>query len=186
MKQQEAPPQRPANEPDSPAATSATGVYAQMVVHPAHLIRRTYQVFLSCFEMSLGKFDLTPVQWILLATVHDHPGKGIATVASMAAVDKASAGRTVARLADRGLMHVEQNARDHRGKMLALTDAGRTLVAQVMPSTLALHDDLLAQLSPDEREIFLAALRIYVERSNDVSRAPHLVAPDAVTGDPAG
>lgn len=62
------------------------------------------------------------------------------------------------RLEARGLLLRTPDPDDRRNKVIALTDAGRSLLAACRVSIRALEDDLLADLTPGQRKTFLATL----------------------------
>jgi len=50
------------------------GDFRVLTDHPAHLIRRSYQVFLYFFDEAMAGLKLSPVSWIILATTRNFPG----------------------------------------------------------------------------------------------------------------
>jgi DNA-binding MarR family transcriptional regulator len=62
------------------------------------------------------------------------------------------------RLEARGLLRRTPDPADRRNKVVALTSAGRDLLAACRASIRALEDDLLAELAPAERVALLATL----------------------------
>lgn len=139
---------------------------------PGHLIRRCHQIAVALFMDRCREQALTPIQFAVLSAVDANPGADQASVAGMVALDRATSGDVVARLAERGLLKREVNAKDKRMRSLLLTDEGRTVLAAVLPQVEAVQDGLLAPLSDQEAEAFLVALKKIAEHHNDVSRAP--------------
>lgn len=151
-------------------------LFAELMEHPAHLIRRSFQIFLSVFESEVGVFDITPVQWIMLATIYSFPGLEMTRLAGLAAVDKTSCGRAVSKLHDRGLVQVSPILEDRRQKRLSATQAGENMIIQALPGVRKLKGRLLGALSQKEQEAFNEALRVFVDRNNNQSRAPQRIA----------
>jgi DNA-binding MarR family transcriptional regulator len=63
------------------------------------------------------------------------------------------------RLEEAGLVTREPDPSDRRGTLIALTDAGRARIDAVTDAHLANEAELLAALSPDERDQLAALLR---------------------------
>lgn len=148
-------------------------LYAEMVQHPAHLIRRTFQIFLSAFDLDLGQTGLTPVQWMILATVYSFPGIDMTRLAGLAAVDKTSCGRAVAKLADGGLIRLSADKTDGRQKRLSLLPEGQRMVVSALPGARKMRERLLVAFTSQERTAFLSILKTFVTKNNEQSRAPH-------------
>ena len=67
------------------------------------------------------------------------------------------------RLEDRGLLHRTPDPDDRRNRIVALTDAGRTLLADCRRDVRAMEADLLSTLSAADRTAFVRALSTLAE-----------------------
>jgi DNA-binding MarR family transcriptional regulator len=136
---------------------------------PGHLIRRAHQIAVSVFFDKLGR-DVTPVQYAVLRLLQDRPGIDQATLAQEVALDTSSTADIAARLEAKGWIAREVMARGQRS--LSLTDAGRDVLARLVPGIHALQQTLLGRLSEREQAEFMRLLRKFVELNNELSRAP--------------
>jgi DNA-binding MarR family transcriptional regulator len=67
------------------------------------------------------------------------------------------------RLEDRGLLHRTPNPDDRRNRIVTLTDAGRTLLADCRRDIRAMEANLLSTLSAADRTAFVRALSTLAE-----------------------
>lgn len=141
---------------------------------PGHLVRRLNQISVALFHERMAELglSLTPVQFAALSALHLHPGTDQATVSGLVAYDRATLGKVIDRLEDRGLVRREVSRTDRRAKRLELTSEGRTLLETARPHVEALQDDMLSGLDAGERDTFLALLAKVTMAGNARSRAP--------------
>ncbi len=147
--------------------------------HPAHLVRRSYQIFLSVFERELGEKGVTPTMLIIMAVLHEHPGIDLSTLAYAAAVDKSSCGRNVTRLEKMGVLKVARSFSDARQKVIFLTAEGRELLFACRHGIDSVETALLSVFSEEERKTFMDILLKFAVRNNELSRAPFRAVEDA-------
>jgi len=138
--------------------------------HPAHLIRRSYQVFLYAFDEAMAGLKLSPVSWIIIATTHSFPGLSVTEVARRAAVDKASCGRTASSLERRGLLRIKKSDTDQRQKLLDLTPAGELLYAKAFGRVERLRSLLLDDLALEEQHQLLTTLTVFLQATGKNTR----------------
>jgi MarR family transcriptional regulator, temperature-dependent positive regulator of motility len=141
---------------------------------PGHLIRRLNQISTGLFQdrMSALGFDLTPVQFAALATLRDRPDIDQATLAGLIAHDRATIGGVLDRLQAKGLVDRRTDPGDRRARLVRLSAPGQDLLSQVLPHVQALQGDILAGLSPEERDLFTALAARVARAGNALSRAP--------------
>lgn len=139
--------------------------------HPAHLIRRSYQIFLYCFDEAMAGLNLSPVMWIMIATARNYPGLSVTELARYAVVDKASCGRTATVLERRGLMLIRKSDCDGRKKTLELTMTGEALAEEGASRVNHLQSLLLDHLDGGERQQFTEGLANYVRKSSMFMRS---------------
>ena len=123
-----------------------------------HLIRRLHQQSMLVFQTQTqaAGFDLTSVQFAALNAIDLQPGIDQAGLASTISFDRATIGGVIDRLERKGLVQRVVSAQDRRARQLHLTPEGEQLLAACRPIVIALQADILALLSPAEREVFLA------------------------------
>lgn len=116
------------------------------------------------------RFGLKIPEWRVMAVLGDSGPKGSGAGGPMTqraltaatVMDKVAVNRAVKVLEDRGLIGRVPNPGDGRSHLLALTDEGRAIHAEVMPLARATEADLLADLAPEEEAMLrrlLASLR---------------------------
>ncbi|WP_176084463.1 MarR family transcriptional regulator [Martelella sp. HB161492] len=150
---------------------------------PGHLIRRLQQIAVSAFitETSTAGYELTPVQFAVLAMLENHPGIDQATLAGLIAYDRVTIGGVISRLEGRGLIERRISPSDRRARTLKLSDEGQRFLDSVRPSVFKTQKIILKELSAAERETFLVLLRKLTDANNELSRAPLRRAPDDTT-----
>nr|WP_326529465.1 MarR family transcriptional regulator [Rhodoferax sp.] len=123
-----------------------------------HLIRRLHQQSMQVFQTQTqaAGFDLTSVQFAALDAIAQQPDIDQASLAATICFDRATIGGVIDRLERKGLVQRVVSAQDRRARLLHLTPEGEQLLAACQPVVKALQADILAPLSPAEREVFLA------------------------------
>ena len=121
---------------------------------------------------------VTPVQYAALQTVHNTPGIDQRTLAGAIGFDTSTIAGVVDRLESRGLLQRSASPDDRRVRRLALTAAGHTLLAALVPAMQRAQQRMLAPLPKAERSEFMRMLRVLVTSNNELSRAPSAMAPD--------
>jgi DNA-binding MarR family transcriptional regulator len=126
-----------------------------------HLIRRLHQLSSQTFQAktTAAGFDLTSVQFAILDAIALQPGIDQATLAAHISFDRATIGEVVDRLERKGLLRRVVSAQDRRARQLHLSEAGEQLLASCRPVVESLQTEILAPLSPAERDTFLALAR---------------------------
>ncbi|SDE49989.1 MarR family winged helix-turn-helix transcriptional regulator [Ruegeria marina] len=122
-----------------------------------HLIRRLNQLSTQVFthRMQQAGFDLTPVQFAALDTIHANPGLDQARVAARIAYDKATIGGVIDRLEQKGYVERSVSKSDRRAREVRLTNNGRKTYEELLPIVAELQSEILSGLEPAEQEQFL-------------------------------
>ncbi len=84
-------------------------------------------------------------------------------LARMVGLDKTTMVATLDELQAAGLAERRPSPSDRRARVIAVTEAGERLVRESCAITDRIRDDVLAVLPPDDRAVFVAALRRLVE-----------------------
>jgi DNA-binding MarR family transcriptional regulator len=141
-------------------ADTASGI--ELHDEPGHLIRRAHQLAVSTFHETHGR-QITPVQYALLRALEEEPGLDQVTLAQRVALDTSTTADIAARLETKGWIVRELLPR--RQRSLSLTDAGRAVLAQMLPKVAPMYQLLLQPLAPAEQAEFLRLLRQLVQLS---------------------
>jgi DNA-binding MarR family transcriptional regulator len=108
------------------------------------------------------RFALKIPEWRVMAVLGDAGTMTQRALTAATVMDKVAVNRAVKVLEDRGLIARVPNPGDGRSHLLALTEEGRAIHAEVMPLARATEAELLADLAPGEEEALrrlLASLR---------------------------
>jgi len=139
---------------------------------PGHLIRRAHQIVVGMFMEECAAFDITPVQYACLVAARENPGLDATRLSYLVAFDRATLGKVLDRLSDRGLIRRGIGTHDRRMKTVELTREGARLIAAVEPAVRQAQDRFLSRLPASERRAFMSTLTRLVELNNEYSRAP--------------
>ncbi len=132
-------------------------------VQPGYLVRRLQQAAVALFMAQTAEQALTPVQFAALIATHEQPGLDQRTLADTIGFDTSTIGGVIDRLERRGLIQRNLAPHDRRVRLLTLTPAGETLLAEVLPGVRATQELILAPLPEADRPVFMAMLHKLVE-----------------------
>jgi DNA-binding MarR family transcriptional regulator len=124
-------------------------------------VQRSARALARRFDDALRPLDLTNGQFSLLMSLNRPEPPGMAPVASLLAMDRTTLTAALKPLERRGLVEVTADPRDRRSRRMALTVAGRALLASALPiwvHTHAVVEGLLADADPDRLRKDLQAL----------------------------
>ncbi|MGQ9366848.1 MarR family winged helix-turn-helix transcriptional regulator [Azospirillum sp. ST 5-10] len=113
------------------------------------------------YDEALRPVGLTNGQFSLLMSLNRPEPPGLGSVAALLAMDRTTLTAALKPLERRGLITVAVDPADRRGRLLALTDAGRALLARALPlweATQAAVGRLLDEGGPDRVRADLLAL----------------------------
>src|SRR6202051_4046528 len=116
--------------PNKSAPISMDAVYSA----PGYLFRRMQQIAVSIFVEECRAHDLTPVQFAALVAIRTHPGIDATRLSAVIAFDRSTLGSVIERLGGKAYAGRKPSREDKRVKLLYLTEAGVTLLRDIMPS----------------------------------------------------
>jgi len=122
------------------------------------LLHRLARAVVDAEAPVLGRHDVDMWAYVVLGGLEHGPAPTQSQLAAVVGRDKTRLIPILDRLEARGLLLRTPDPDDRRNRVVALTDAGRSLLADCRASIRALEDDLLADLAPDERVTFLTTL----------------------------
>lgn len=137
---------------------------------PGPLARRLHQICTSVFLEEASEFNLTAIQFTVISTIGRYPGIDLVTLGKIVAHDRQTISNVITRLTRRGF--VDRRDRNKRTHALYLTDAARSIRAEMENRMEKMDQLILSPLKDSERRRFLELLRRLVEANNDLSRAP--------------
>jgi DNA-binding MarR family transcriptional regulator len=113
------------------------------------------------FDEALRPIGLTNGQFSLMMSLNRPEPPGMASVATLLAMDRTTLTAALKPLARRGLVRVAKDPSDRRGRRLILTSTGITLLASATPIWERVHGDvevLLKEANPERLRKSLRAL----------------------------
>ncbi|WP_298195924.1 MarR family winged helix-turn-helix transcriptional regulator [Novosphingobium sp.] len=119
-----------------------------------------------CAEVYRERFDLRLPEWRVLAVLGDAGALTQRDLARSTRMDKVAVNRACKALEDRGLVRRSPNDRDGRSHHLELSEPGRAIHREMMPTAFAIERRVFADLSETERQQLrhlLARVRTTVE-----------------------
>jgi DNA-binding MarR family transcriptional regulator len=111
-------------------------------------VQRTARALARRFDEALRPLGLTNGQFSLLMSLNRPEPPGMASVASLLAMDRTTLTAALKPLERRGLVKVTIDSSDRRGRRMRLTPQGRTLLAAAVPVWEHTHREVEALL-PD-------------------------------------
>src|ERR1700760_1926388 len=109
-------------------------------------VQRAARVLARRFDEALRPIGLTNGQFSLLMSLNRPHPPGIASVATLLAMDRTTLTAALKPLERRGLVKVAKDPSDRRGRRLSLTPEGITLLASALPVWEQTHRDVEALL----------------------------------------
>lgn len=110
-------------------------------------------------------FRLSAPEWRTMAVLGRYGAMTANSVVERTAMDKVRVSRAVARLLAHGRVTRRTDPDDRRRAILDLTTEGREVYAKVVPMVLAVENDLLGGLTPEERTLFDQVTRKLEQRT---------------------
>jgi MarR family transcriptional regulator, lower aerobic nicotinate degradation pathway regulator len=139
---------------------------------PGFLARRLQQIGVSIFLEETKDFDITPLQYGVMAAVRASPGVDQIGVSSKVGLDRTTVVGIVDRLERKGLMARRADPSDRRVRQLFLTQAGQQRLIDMRAATDRVQKRLLEPLGERESAKFVACLKRIIEHHNEDSRVP--------------
>jgi DNA-binding MarR family transcriptional regulator len=110
---------------------------------------------------ALRRFDLDYPRWRVMAVLNQHPGCSMQQLAEHAGVDRTSLAHTIALMTRQGTLTRRSRQTDRRSIVLNLTPRGRSLLASILPTVLALsHQSQSGFTDAEMRTLFMLLQRM--------------------------
>lgn len=110
-----------------------------------------------------GDDDLTDVQFACLRFVNLHKEPSIGQIADGLRISNAASTKLIHRLVIKGLVERKEDPADRRVLQIVLTEGGKVLVEKVQAKQTERLDEVLAKMSPVDREAFSQGLKAFLE-----------------------
>jgi DNA-binding MarR family transcriptional regulator len=122
-------------------------------------LQRAARMVARRFDAALRPLDLTNGQFSLLMSLNRPEPASLGNVAALLAMDRTTLTANLKPLERRGLVQVRVDAADRRARRLALTPAGRALLAAALPVWQRTHAAIEALLPCSDTDRLCAELR---------------------------
>ena len=137
---------------------------------PYRLAVLAEQVSLATAQVYRERFALTRDEWRVLAALAHQGEIRAADVKDRTTLDKMQVSRALARLEAQGLAARAPDPDDGRASRVRLLPAGNALYRKIVPMVQAREEYLLSDLSPQERDVFAAAIDKVEVRARQLTR----------------
>lgn len=115
-------------------------------------------------ERYRAEFGLSIPEWRVLAHLSQSGSVSVREIHARVDMDKSKVSRAAARLEAAGLIEKRENPDDRRLLDMRLTDAGRTLIARIVPIADAYQAELVARMAEDAPAFRASLLRLIGEK----------------------
>ena len=122
-------------------------------------LRRAYQRHMAIFAGIMSDLDLTSMQFAALVRLRDLKAVSQTELGRLTGMDRATISGVVARLKRRDLVLYKPDPVDKRSRIIALTSAGESLLADAMQRIDRVTDQTLEPIEPAERDNLRAILQ---------------------------
>lgn len=107
-------------------------------------------------------YDITFEQWAVLNVLYAEPGTIQSEIAMKTYKDKTNITRILDVLSKKGYVTRERHGNDRRSSCIYLTDAGRDMFVDLIPSVKSINEQFRKGVSDEELEVFTRVLeKIY-------------------------
>ena len=113
-------------------------------------VQRAARALARRFDDALRPIGLTNGQFSLLVSLNRPEPPGMTAVARLLAMDRTTLTAALKPLRRRGLVRVTPDPADRRGRLMALTNSGRRVLARAVPVWRETHKEVEALLRDDD------------------------------------
>ncbi len=124
-----------------------------------YLLAKAYQRAHAVAKRRLAVYGLTPVQQLVLAAVHQEEGISASDLGKKLTLDPATLSGILDRMGERGWILKQTDPADKRLLQIRLTDQARDLGPTLMQERDKANDEILADLSLEEKVLLKRLLK---------------------------
>lgn len=121
-------------------------------------IHRVAQLIQQRIDDEIRDSGLTRLSWMAAAHVADADGLTIGDLAARLEVGNATASQLVDRMVRGGWVERSPSPGDRRSQIVTVTAKSRSTIRDIEPRQLLLEDEILRDLSPEERRVLFVLL----------------------------
>jgi DNA-binding MarR family transcriptional regulator len=116
-----------------------------------------------------GRYGITRREWRVIAVLAEHEGVSPSALAELTHLERGRVSALVTQLVDKKLVRRVPVPGDARRAQLVLTESGRAVYDDLLPQSAAFNREVLAVLSPQERETFDVVLQKLTEAAERIA-----------------
>lgn len=139
---------------------------------PGYLLRRCHQVAVALFLDECSDFDLTPLQFAILAALEKDGPQDQITLGGATAIDRTTVTVVTRNLEEHGLIERKKSPRDKRYNIVSLTNSGREVIRDILPAVENAQRRIIEPLNKEEAVQLISLLEKMMAANNKLSRAP--------------
>ena len=117
-----------------------------------------------------GDIGITREEWQFVAMLAKLGEMSPSDLASRTTVDRSQASKTLRTLMTKGLVDRQPVPGDGRNARVQLTEAGMQLYRQIFPRVVQVHNEVMQDLSTEEREALARAMHVLRARASAVAQ----------------
>lgn len=136
--------------PSHPSATPAQLLILEAFL-PFRLSVLSNRISSAVARLYEDRFDLKLPEWRIMAILGRNPNLTASQIVDISRMDKVAISRAVKRLVEMGRLTVTSDPDDARRQRLNLSDTGWEIYDQIVPLALGVEEQLLADMTPEER-----------------------------------
>ena len=137
-----------------------------------HLLRRCHQIAVAIFLDECEAFELTPLQFAVLDSLHSNGPQDQVTLSGAVALDRTTISLVIRKLEQRELVRRQNSPQDKRAKIVTITASGKDLADAALRAVQSAQQRIVAPLDDAEAGQLLALLAKLAQGNNSLSRAP--------------
>lgn len=158
---------------ETPLEAATTQGVDALYKRPGFLLRRAHQISVSLFMEETGKHDATTTtQYGILVILRSCEGLDQIGLSKKVGLDRSTTGLVIKKLEAEGLIVRVDDAQDRRRKIIVLTARGERKLEGLRDPAARAQEAALSAFEPEEAAQFLQLLNKFVQRFNNVTRAP--------------
>lgn len=155
---------------------SETGAHVKFELseHLPYLFKHIYSQLEVASTGALSGFGINVAVWRILAVLWQHDDLSHRELSELTSIEVSTLSRISKAVQRDGLIRRKRTPQDQRTVRVTLTDKGRDLVKQAIPSALGIQSDIIGDLPAEDVATLIRILHVIVENLNRFSQADDL------------
>ena len=142
--------------------------------HLPYLFKHIYSQLEVASAGALSAFGINVAIWRILAVLWQHDDLSHRELSELTSIEVSTLSRISKSVQRQGLIRRKRTQQDQRTVRVTLTDKGRDIVKQAIPSARGVQNDIIGDLPPQDVATLTRILHVIVENLNRYSLADNL------------